>query len=491
MSEKINILIVDDEYINRLLLEELLVDYDVTSVEGANDMWDALEMKRPSLILMDIMMPGEDGFSIAAKLHDDPRYNNIPVVFVTAKSDGKDVETGFDLGGRDFVRKPFSARELTSRIKYVLERNRTETELQKKSFAADKIIEVMLEGLFKIDERGVVFDVNPAFVALIGCESKHELTGKQIGSFFVDDDIFNTINSGQPSAKLESVIKNVKGSSIPVVMSVSAIVDDANALSGYIGVIHDVSKQKLTEQTLIEAKNVAEQADKLKSMFLANISHEIRTPMNSIVGFSELLSEPDVNHDDKREYISIIQKNCETLLNLIDNLLDISQIEAGQLSLTYSNCKINQMLDDLFANFTVLKDKQGKSAINLRVRKHIEDPNFCITSDTFRLQQIITNLIGNALKFTNQGYIEFGYVVDYHNSKIKFYVKDSGVGIQEDKIDIIFDRFGKVENKNIEKYVGTGLGLAISKNLAELLGGKLYVKSKYGEGSTFYLELSL
>jgi signal transduction histidine kinase len=247
----------------------------------------------------------------------------------------------------------------------------------------------------------------------------------------------------------------------------------------------------MTEQTLIDAKNIAEQADKLKSMFLANISHEIRTPMNSIVGFSELLSDTEVTQADRSEYINIIQKNCETLLNLIDNLLDISQIEAGQMSLTFSNCKINQMLDDLYANFSVLKEKQGKSMITLRLRKHIEDSNFSINSDNYRLQQIIMNLLGNALKFTNQGYIEFGYIVDYHNSKIKFYVKDTGLGIPEDKLDIIFDRFGKVEHKGDERHKGSGLGLAISKNLAELLGGKIYVKSKYGEGSSFYFELNL
>ena len=490
-TEKIHILIIDDEYINRLLLEELLIDYDVASVEGANEMWDALDVKRPELILMDIMMPGEDGFSLASKLHDDPRYTNIPIIFVTAKSDGKDVETGFDLGGRDYVRKPFSARELQTRIKYVLERNKTENLLQKKSFAAEKILEVMLEGMFQLDENGIIIDVNPAFVYLVGNDSKQEIIGKNIDYFFIDDSIFQQIKQIQCSSKIESSVKTIKGNGVPIIMSISTMINDAGDLSGYIGVIHDVTKQKMTEQSLIDAKNVAEQADKLKSMFLANISHEIRTPMNSIVGFSELLSEPEVAPVDRTEYINIIQKNCETLLNLIDNLLDISQIEAGQMSLTYSNCKINQMLDDLYANFSVLKEKQGKSQVTLRVRKHIEDANFGITSDNFRLQQIIMNLIGNALKFTNQGFIEFGYIVDYHNGKIKFYVKDSGMGIPEDKLEMIFDRFGKIENKSDERQKGSGLGLAISKNLAELLGGKLYVKSKYGEGSTFYLELSL
>lgn len=490
-AEKTPVLIVDDEYINRLLLEELLVEYDVASAEGATEMWQCLSEKRPDLILMDIMMPGEDGFSLASKLHDDPRYTNIPIIFVTAKSDGKDVETGFDLGGRDYVRKPFSARELTTRIKYVLEKNKAENILQKKSFAADKIIDVMLEGMFQIDEKGFIFEVNPAFAMLMDNDSKQNIVGKHINDYFIEDNIYKQICDIECSTKIETVLKTPGSNSIPIVMSVTAMVNEANQLSGYIGVIHDVTKQKMTEQTLIDAKNVAEQADKLKSLFLANISHEIRTPMNSIVGFSELLSDPDVAQNDRSEYISIIQKNCETLLNLIDNLLDISQIEAGQMSLTFSNCKINQMLDDLYANFSVLKEKQGKSSVSLRVRKHIEDTNFSINCDNFRLQQIIMNLVGNALKFTSQGYVEFGYIVDYHNSKIKFYVKDSGIGIPDDKMEIIFDRFGKVEHKGEERQKGTGLGLAISKNLAELLGGKLYVKSKYGEGSTFYLELNI
>ena len=212
--------------------------------------------------------------------------------------------------------------------------------------------------------------------------------------------------------------------------------------------------------------------------------------MNSIIGFSELLNDSDTSEKDRKDYVTIIQKNCDKLLNFIDNLLDISVIEAGQVQINKSQCKINIILDEIYATFSVIKNRFGKQQIGLSLKKHTDDPNFTIYSDSYRLQQILLNLIGNAVKFTNIGFVEMGYTIQELNNTITFYVKDTGIGIPEDKFELIFARFGQVE-QNERNIDGTGLGLAISKNLVELLGGSISVKSKIGEGSTFYVELPL
>ncbi len=491
MKNKNLVLVVDDEYSNRLLLEELLFEYDVTTAAGGTEMWKCMLNAVPDIILMDVMMPEEDGFSLAQKIGADPRYRHIPIIFVTAKITGKDVEKGFDLGGYDYIKKPFNQLELETRIKVALEKNRTERGLVQKALTADKILTLMSDGIVTLDAAGIILTTNPAFVALAG-RANEMLTGKDIESI-VNCPGFVLELQASASMPIETTIRKPNGLVVPVTISHSANADDSGSILGWVCAIHDISVQKLTEQKLIDAKEKAEQADRLKSVFLANMSHEIRTPMNSIVGFSELLEDDDISDDERTEYISIIQKNSDKLLNFIDNLLDISIIEAGQIQISKLDCPINQILDELLASFTIIKNKMGKPQLKLELEKAIADDSFIIITDSYRFQQILMNLIGNAIKFTKDGRIVFGYDKLLIDGKhiLRFYVKDTGVGIPGDKLEYIFDRFGQIENEGIENNSGSGLGLAISKNLAELLGGDLSVASEYGKGTVFTFDLPL
>ncbi len=244
----------------------------------------------------------------------------------------------------------------------------------------------------------------------------------------------------------------------------------------------DIARTRV-ERKLIIAKNKAETADKLKSSFLANMSHEIRTPMNSIIGFSNLLADPDLDNDKKIEYIGLIQTSSKSLMNLIDDIIDISKIEAGQLNVVSSPFNLSDLMDEIFITFKAELSHQGKKNIRLSLNNPYEK-DVIINSDMFRLKQVLSNLLSNAIKFTDKGRIEFGFEKG-ENDYMHFYVKDTGIGISGDDKQEIFKQFRKVEDNLDKLYRGAGLGLAISRRIITIMGGDIWLESKLGKGSTF------
>jgi len=217
------------------------------------------------------------------------------------------------------------------------------------------------------------------------------------------------------------------------------------------------------------------------------MSHEIRTPMNAIIGFTNLLDEPHYEHTDKNEFKKHITHNCYTLLHLIDDIIDIAKIEAGQLKIKKRNSNINTILQELLDTFNTHKLAIQKEHIKISIKNSPDDTQISLYTDPVRLQQILSNLIDNALKYTESGKIEFGYILE--DKLIKFYVSDTGIGLSADQQKRIFNRFIKLEDNKEKLYRGAGLGLAISKNLVSLLGGEIGVKSELHVGSTFYFTI--
>jgi len=255
--------------------------------------------------------------------------------------------------------------------------------------------------------------------------------------------------------------------------------------------VHQISvalHRSQLEYELITAKEKAEESDKLKTAFLANMSHEIRTPMNGILGFAEMLNDDLLSQADRKKYLEIINNNGKMLISLIDDIIDFAKIEAGQIKIVRNDFSINSLLTQVHSSFQSEKLKKEKPSVKLRVRKALSNDDCYIKSDPNRLRQILNNLISNAFKFTNEGYIEFGYKL--RNKKaLTFYVKDTGIGIPIEKLNAIFNRFIQADNSPTRKYGGSGLGLAISKGFVGLLGGKMWAESKENEGSTFYFEV--
>jgi PAS domain S-box-containing protein len=244
--------------------------------------------------------------------------------------------------------------------------------------------------------------------------------------------------------------------------------------------------RKQLENELIRAKDKAEESDRLKSAFLANMSHEIRTPMNGILGMTQLLAIPDISSDQRKEYLELINKNSETLLNLIDDIVDVSKIEAGQMKIIRKPFRLNPLFDQLNMLFSSSSVYKSKKDLKLLTSKSLPDSTTIFT-DPDRLRQIFINLIGNSLKFTESGHIEFGYTLE--SEKLLFFVKDTGIGISTEKQEVIFDRFTQADDSLTRKFGGSGLGLAISRGLIELLGGNIWVNSTLQHGSTFYFTI--
>ncbi len=252
--------------------------------------------------------------------------------------------------------------------------------------------------------------------------------------------------------------------------------------------INDITSQKKKLNLLLEEKQKAEENDRLKTAFLANMSHEIRTPLNSIIGFSDLLLEDDSDWNERRQFVQMIKSAGGTLLQLIDDIIDISKIEAGQIKISLSDVNINTLLDELLLTFSNEKSKRNKEHVKLNLKKTYKEKGFILRTDPYRFKQILTNLLSNALKFVEDGFVEFGYT-GIEPGFVQFFVKDSGIGIQRDKQHLVFQRFGQIDNTAKRNHEGTGLGLSITKQLVELLGGKIWFDSEFSKGTTFYFTL--
>ncbi len=258
-------------------------------------------------------------------------------------------------------------------------------------------------------------------------------------------------------------------------------------LSGKVllySIIHDITEQKKLLHELVTAKQHAEENDRLKSAFLANISHEIRTPMNGILGFSQLLKESHLTGEEQAEYIDLIYRSGQRMLKLINDLIDISRIEAGETMVQITQTTVNELLRDLKVFFMPQSDTKG---LRLQVSTGLPDRDSIIETDSAKLTQILTNLIQNALKFTTEGGIDVGYA--RQNDMLGFYVSDTGIGIPQDMQVMVFERFHQVNNTLTRNYEGSGLGLSISRAYVAMLGGTIRVESVEGKGSKFSFTL--
>ncbi len=270
----------------------------------------------------------------------------------------------------------------------------------------------------------------------------------------------------------------------------SAPVKDANGnTTSVIMVIRDVTQRKLSEMELIRAKEKAEESDKLKSAFLANMSHEIRTPLNGIVGFLNFLNSDNLSPMRRQEYINVINNSSAQLVKLIDDIIDVAKIEAKQMSMRPVPLHVNELMGELQVFFETYLHANNKDRIMLI----LDDSGFidhCVTyADPMRLRQVLNNLIGNAVKFTEKGFIRIAYRQSAPN-RLEFVVEDSGIGLDPSQREIIFERFRQAELGNSRQYGGTGLGLTISRSLVQMMGGEMWVESAEGVGSTFYFSIS-
>jgi PAS domain S-box-containing protein len=273
------------------------------------------------------------------------------------------------------------------------------------------------------------------------------------------------------------------GSRFPASVYTDNIVTEG-IIAGRRGIIVDITDNIEYIKTLEKETSKAKSSDELKSSFLANMSHEIRTPMNSIIGFSNLLASEQIQDLQKKEFVQYIRTSSEVLLNLVDDIIDIAKIEAGQLNIVKKDCELHVLGNELLTTSLESRKKFNKQQIQLIFVPDPAYPELYLKTDPFRLRQVLINLINNAIKFTEKGSVKFGYSIK-EDKILEFFIEDTGIGLSRNELDQIFERFKRSRHSEEKNITGTGLGLAISKNLVQLLGGDMWVDSIPGTGTTF------
>lgn len=337
---------------------------------------------------------------------------------------------------------------------------------------------------------GVYLDVNEGFESMTGY-SREEVIGVSsitLNLWAIPEDRNKLIDGLKKDGRvenLESVFRKKDGTFLTGLMSASLI--RINNQMHTLSITRDITDRKKAEMELIAAKEKAEESNRLKTAFLANLSHELRTPMNGILGFAELLEDDLLTKEERHEYISLIGNSGQNLLDAITNIMDISKIDSQQIESKPKLFNVNQLLDELFAWFKSTKIKTEKAHLKIELEKQTGNSECSISSDPEKIRHIFSLLLDNAAKFTCEGFIRFGYSLT--DQSIRFFVQDSGKGIAPEKQKFIFERFRQEDESLSRKYGGIGLGLAIAKGLVELMQGRIWVESGAGEGSLFCFEI--
>lgn len=390
---------------------------------------------------------------------------------------------------------PYKGRTVrTVEFRDITESKKAEQALQKSEDRFRKIIETSPDGIAIAALDGTIQFVTAKIVSMWGYDSTDELLGRNIMEFLHPDYhekafyLINEMFNGNLTGAGEYLMVRKDGSTFYCEANANILLDVSNIPTGVLYVQRDITGRKKAEMELVKAKEKAEESDKLKSAFLANMSHEIRTPMNGILGFAELLKKPDLTGEEQQDYIRIIEKSGARMLNIINDIVDISKIEAGLMKLDMKVSNINEQIEYIY---TFFKPEVEAKGMKLSFNTPLPAIEATIITDREKVYAILINLVKNAIKYTNSGSIEFGYkkIEAQGCSSLQFYVKDTGIGIPRDRQEAIFERFIQADITDKMARQGAGLGLSITRAYVEMLGEKIWVKSEEGSGSTFYFTL--
>jgi len=344
-------------------------------------------------------------------------------------------------------------------------------------------------GIFMMRGDGKTIFVNPKWSSISGLSEEKTLNDGWLHAVHPEDknrliQSLDNIRNKNEDAEIEYRFLRSDGEIIWVLSRIIPEYNDKKRVIGCIGTITDITEIKLFEQELNRLKERAEESDRLKSAFLANMSHEIRTPMNGVLGLTDLLKDSKITEDERQLYLDLIKESGIRMLNIIKDIIDISRIEADQVKIFNSQVEINKQTEYLYNFF---KPETDKKEITLQLNNTLADEESIVITDKEKLNAILTNLVKNAIKYTNKGSIEFGYHLK--DKILKFYIKDTGIGIEKNRQKAIFKRFVQADIDGSYAIEGAGIGLSIAKAYSEMLNGDIWVESKKNKGSTFYFTI--
>jgi PAS domain S-box-containing protein len=496
MNKVLNILCLEDSPRDAEIMRELVIEagyilkMDCTALE--KEYVSLLRSHKYDLVLADFKLPGFDGF--AALRWSVEICPDVPYICISGKIGEETAVEMLKKGAVDYILK-----DRLKRLPLAIQRAIEQHNIQIEKRAAELLLkenEEKLQSIFSTAPVGIglvvgriFIEVNDTFCRMTGY-NRSELIGKDAETIYAKDEqnesagivIYSHI-AEEGTGSVETRFKCKDGRVLNIFLS-STPLDKDDLSRGVTFIAMDITKRKQFEEELIIAKEKAEESERLKSAFLANMSHEIRTPMNGILGFAELLKEPRLTPEEQQDFIQTIQISGARMLNTINSIVDISKIESGLMKVDIKETNINEKMEFTYKFFKPEVEIKG---LQFLFKSSLPAKEAIIKTDNEKVYGILTNLVENAIKFTYEGSIEFGY--EKKGKYLEFFVKDTGVGIPENQQQIIFERFRQGSDSLTRKYEGSGLGLSIAKSYVEMLDGEIWVESTECKGSIFYFTI--
>ncbi|OAB47408.1 response regulator [Paenibacillus antarcticus] len=506
----INILLVDDHPENLLAIEAVLEGepYQLIRAYSGLDALRCLLKDEIAVILLDVQMPGMDGFETARHIKSYDNSKSIPIIFITATSkETRHFSAGYSVGAIDYMVKPFVPYVLKSKIQGFVHLYDAQKTLKQKTKQLEQtnldlvkiteqltraeaqtrvVMETSIDTMLIFTPKGVILQTNPAVEEMFGY-GRDELLGQNITILLPTLGSTDDIRYLDWIGKVREISPRCKnGTTFPAEIQLGVSGENSYLLAC---TIRNISNRKQGERDLIRAKDIAEEASRVKTDFLSLMSHEIRTPLNGVIGMMDILLDSGLTQE-QQELAQVVMNSGNTLLSIMNNVLDFSKMESERLELEEESFLLIDCLEQVRDIFTAkLQEKQLEMLYVIDRELPI-----MIRGDITRLQQILLNLIGNAIKFTDVGgvYIVVSKVGEAQDTvSIEFTIKDTGIGIPPDKTEKLFQPFSQVDASVNRKYGGTGLGLAICKTLVEIMGGTIRIDSMKEAGATFVFTVDM
>jgi len=502
MSARVPILLVDDNPTKRLALKAVLapLGYSVVEADSGREALRCVMACDFAVILLDVCMPIMDGFETAALIRKRQQSEMTPIIFITALGSDEIADTDqYSAGAVDFIFAPVPPDELRAKVavfgNIFIRAEELAARAQEVQASADQLrflTDAAPVGIFQTDTRDRFVYTNPRWSEITGIPAE-EAAGRKWGSTLFPKTPEGLVvgladTDADQAESTHRIAIELAGSTPRIVVVTSKVISDgAGGISGRVGTIADVTTEVAVESALSEARDKATEASRLKSDFLANMSHEIRTPMNGVIGMTDLLLETNLDAR-QRDYAQTVRNSGEALLTIINDILDFSKVEVGKLEIEDIEFDLRGIVDDVVDLLSGPVQTKGLELVSI-VENSVP---VVVSGDPGRVRQVLTNLIANAVKFTEAGEIVIRVATGDAlgaDSVIRFSVSDTGVGIAPEKLALVFQPFVQGDSSTSRKYGGTGLGLAISSQLVALMGGDCGVSSRLDEGSDFWFTI--